>query len=279
LQIRLLLASFDDVKLDNCQKTPHNYRMERHATRSTDSRRTAGLVLQRIERGGERLWRFEDFEGLSFPAVAQALSRLTRAGTIERLSKGVYYRSRQTTLGKSRPNPTAIQKLAGKRSTVFPAGIAAANVLGFTTQNPARSEVATTGVSLPRKLVGADTVIHTRRPAAWTSLSERDGALLDFLRNQAKTSELSPEDTVKRTLALMQEDGRYDRLLKAAHSEPPRVRAILGAIGEQLGKPAKSLKRLHASLNPLSRFDFGRLAGLAYAHNWQAQESRYRETV
>jgi hypothetical protein len=151
--------------------------------------------------------------------------------------------------------------------------------LGFTTQNPKRSELATTGLSLPRKLVGADTVIHTRRPAAWASLSEREGALLDFLRNQAKSSELSPESTVKRTLGLMQENGTYDRLLKVAHSEPPRVRAILGAIGEQLGKPAKSLQQLRASLNPLSRFDFGMLAGLAYAHNWQAKESRKRETV
>jgi hypothetical protein len=253
--------------------------MDTSATHSTDSRRVAGLVQQRIERGGERLWRFEDFNGLSFTAVAQALSRLTRAGTIERLSKGVYYRSRQTAFGKSRPNPTAIRKLAAKRTTVFPAGIAAASLLGFTTQNPARSEVATTGLSLPRKLVGADTVIHTRRPAAWASLSERDGALLDFLRNQAKASELSPEDTVRRTLALMQEGSRYGRLLKVAHTEPPRVRAMLGAIGEQLGKPAKTLKSLHASLNPLSRFDFGALAGLAYAHNWQAKETRNRAVV
>jgi hypothetical protein len=273
------MSSFNVVKLDNRQRKPDTCSMETHGTHSTDTRHIAGLVLQRIERGGERLWRFEDFDGLSFTAVAQALSRLTRAGAIERLSKGVYYRSRQTALGKSRPNPTAIQKLAGKRTTIFPAGIAAASLLGFTTQNPARSEVATTGMSLPRKLVGADTVIHTRRPAAWTSLSERDGALLDFLRNQAKTSELSPEDTMKRTLALMQEDGRYDRLLKVVHFEPPRVRAILGAIGEQLGKPARTLQRLHASLNPLSRFDFGTLSGLAYAHNWQAKESRKRETV
>jgi hypothetical protein len=253
--------------------------METHATHSTSPRRVAGLIQQRIERGGERLWRFDDFKGLSFAAVAQALSRLARAGTIERLSKGVYFRARQTAFGKSRPNPAALRKLAAERSTVFPAGVGAAGLLGFTTQNPARSEVATTGPSLPRKLVGADTVIHTRRPTAWAGLSERDGALLGFLRNKGKASELSPDGTVKLTLALMREDGRYDRLLKVAHTEPPRVRAMLGAIGEQLGKPATSLQRLRASLNPLSRFDFGALSGLAYADNWQAKESRKRETV
>jgi hypothetical protein len=245
--------------------------METNAIHSTNTRPVAALIQQRIERGGERLWRFADFDGLPFTAIAQALSRLTRAGKIERLSKGIYYRSRQTAFGKSRPNPSAIRKLAGKRTTVFPAGIAAAGLLGFTTQNPRRTEVATTGLSLPRKLIGGDTLIHTRRPAAWASLSERDGALLDFLRNQAKSSDLSPEDTVKRTLTLMREKGTFDRLLKVAHSEPPRVRAMLGAIGEQLGESAKSLQRLHAALNPLSRFDFGALAGLANARNWQAK--------
>ena len=47
---------------------------------------------------------------------------------------------------------------------MFPAGIAAANLLGFTTQNAARVEVATDGLSLPRLIVGKETVIHTRRP-------------------------------------------------------------------------------------------------------------------
>ena len=85
-----------------------------------------GLVRQRIEQGGERLWRFEDFRGLTFSAVAQALSRLTRQGAIERLSKGVYYRNRETTLGKSRPNPASIRNLALRRNTMFTSGIAAA---------------------------------------------------------------------------------------------------------------------------------------------------------
>jgi len=63
--------------------------------------------------------------------VAQALLRLKREGKLERLSKGVYYRTRDTAFGKSRPNPATIQSLATKHKTVFPAGVAAANLLGF----------------------------------------------------------------------------------------------------------------------------------------------------
>jgi predicted transcriptional regulator of viral defense system len=138
-------------------------------------------------------------------AVAQALSRLTRQGMLERLSKGIYYRSRQTPFGKSLPNPAAIQELASRRTQVFPSGISAAGLLGFTTQTARRGEVGTSALSLPRKLIGSDKVIHTRRPEAWAGLSDTDAALLDFLRRGGKTSELSPEETVRRTLALFSE--------------------------------------------------------------------------
>jgi hypothetical protein len=230
-----------------------------------------GLVRRRIERTGERLWRLEDFGDLPFSAVAQSLSRLTREGTLERLSKGVYYSARPTTFGKSLPSPAAIQKLAFRRKTVYPAGIAAANLLGFTTQTGRRSEVATSALSLPRKLIGSETVVHTRRPEAWARLSEADAALLDFLRRGGKTSELPLPETIDRTVALLCESGRFGRLLSVADSEPPRVRAILGAIGEQIGKLSDMTQRLRASLNPFSKFDFGLLAGLRGAKHWQAK--------
>jgi hypothetical protein len=230
------------------------------------------LVRQRIEAGGEKLWRLADFRDLPISAVIQALSRLAQQGKIERLSKGVYYRPRHTAFGKSKPNPAQIRELVPKNSTVFPSGIAAANLLGFTTQNAARSEVATNALSLPRKLVGDDTVIHSRRPQAWSELSETDAAILDFLRRSGRTSGLSPEETVRRLLSLFSEKGRYERLIKIADTEPPRVRAMLGAIGEQLlpGRPA--LDHLRSSLNPVSRFDFGLLSSLSRARDWQAKE-------
>jgi hypothetical protein len=236
------------------------------------ARKITGLVGRRIELGGERVWQLEDFRDLPSTAVAQALSRLARRGAIQRLSKGIYYRSRETTFGKSRPNPAEIQKLAARRKTIFPAGIAAANLLGFTTQSGKAAEVATSSLSLPRKLVGSETVIHTRRPEAWADLSQIDAALLEFLRERGRTSELSPEQTVARTLKLLSEHGRFDRLLRVMNSEPPRVRAMFGALVEELGKDRKSLARLRASLNPFSRFDFGAFAGLRHAREWQSKE-------
>jgi hypothetical protein len=246
--------------------------MARDKTQSRRSKRVMAIVRRRLQDGGERLWRLDDFRDLPIMAVAQALSRLTHQGKIERLSKGVYYSARDTAFGKSRPNPAEIRKLADKSRAVFPSGIAAANLLGFTTQSARHSEVATSSPSLPRKLVGSDTVIHTRRPEAWASLSDTDAAILDFLRRAGRTSELSPEETIRRTMTLLSEKGRFESLLRVAPTEPPRVRAIIGAIGEQLGKNRAALRRLRGTLNPFSRFDFGLLAGLRHACTWHAKE-------
>lgn len=235
---------------------------------------TAEAIRLKIEAEGERVWRFADFEGLPPSAVAQTLSRLSRRGVVQRLGKGLYYRSRQTAFGPSKPNRSKILELPLRRKGVFPSGVSAANLLGFTTQNPGRIEVATDGPSLPRLIVGKETVIHTRRPTSWRELSQEDAACLDFLRHRGMTSELSPEETISQLLAIAGGSGRLERLLKIADSEPPRVRAMLGAMAEQLGQPEATLQRLRSSLNPLSRFDFGVLSALEHAGMWQAKERK-----
>jgi len=269
-----LLSSFIAIKLDAMPPIVDIPGMASGSRSSPNSQRVAAIVRQRIEDGGERLWRLEDFHDLPCAAVAQALSRLARAGKIERLSKGVYYRARETAFGKSRPDPAAIQRLAARRKNLFPSGVAAASLLGFTTQTAGRRELATSALSLPRKLVGQETIVHACRPAAWSKLSEADAALLDFLRRAGRTSELTPQDTVRRTLELVAERGRYRRLIAVADTEPPRVRAMLGALGQQLGRPARELRQLRASLNPLSHFGFGMLSDLEHARAWQAKERR-----
>ena len=231
----------------------------------------AETIRHRIESGGERIWRFTDFERMSVKAVAQALSQLTRQGEIQRLARGLYYRPRQTAFGPSRPNMAEIRSLTVGQKGVFPAGAGAANMLGFTTQNPTRIEVATNGVSLPRLFYSKDAIVHTRRPESWLALSQTDAALLDFLRNRGTSSALPAEETLNKLLGYFREPGRLERLLKISPTEPPRVRAMLGAIAQQLGQSNSRLSRLRSTLNPLSRFDFGILVTLPYAREWQAK--------
>ena len=120
--------------------------------------------------------------------------------------------------------------------------------------------------------MGRDAIIHTRRPATWRRLSDTDAALLDFLRRGGRTSELAPKETADRTLLLFSQKDRFERLLKIADSEPPRVRAILG----DRRKPPEETRKSGgcAVLNPLSRFDFGLLAALPAAKAWQSKAAR-----
>lgn len=228
-------------------------------------------VRRRIAGGGERFWRFRDFPGLSPAAVAQSLSRLARQGEITRLGKGLYYCPQPTLFGTSTPNPATLRQMANEKGGLFPAGIAAANLLGLTDQNGARPELATCRSSVPRLLIGPEAHIRTRRPAAWGRLSETEGAILDFLRRRGETSTLTPRATVQRLLKLCAVPGRFARLVRAAGSEPPRVRAMLGAIGEHLTQSPALLQKLKRSLNRLSRFDFGALVALPCAGAWQAR--------
>jgi hypothetical protein len=176
-----------------------------------------------------------------------------------------------TTFGQSKPKQTELQNIIAEYHFVFPAGIAAANLLGFTTQNAAKPELATPSPSISKKLLSEGTVVHTRRPQAWKKLDEKDAALLDFLRNRAEQSELSPKETIKKLVKLLSEQNRLQRLIKVISTEPPRVRAMLGALCEQLNASTRIVNKLRKSLNPLSTFDFGILSILPNAKEWQAK--------
>jgi len=229
----------------------------------------AKRIQGRIKASGEHLWTLADFGDASPTAVVKALSRMVHKGEIQRLGRGLYYRPRKTAFGPSKPSKSIISGMPIRHS-VFPAGLAAANLLGFTTQNSARPEVATEGSSLPRLIVGKEARVHPRRPAAWSKLSKTDAALLDFLRNRGQHSELNRDETVRLLLCLFRKPGQFERLLKVAASEPPRVRAMLGAVGQQLRQPKSRLLPLRDSLNRLTRFDFGKLMALKHANEWQA---------
>jgi hypothetical protein len=197
-----------------------------------------------------------------------ALSRMARDGTLRRVGKGLYYRPHETALGPSGPAASSVvaQSLS---APVHPAGLNAANVLGLSTQNPRRAEYATPAAGPPTAL--RDAIVHTGRPAARAGLAAEDGAVLETLRERARHSDLSPQRTVNRLRQLIRDEDHFRTLANAALEEPPRVRAMLGALGEDLGMPDSMLAPLRRSLNPLSRFDFGVLRSLRFARQWQAK--------
>jgi len=228
----------------------------------------AKAVRDRVNRGGARFWKHSDFDDLPPAAVATALSRMARQDELQRVGKGVYYRSAPTSFGMSMPVASGAMAET-LTAALHPAGLSAANVLGLTTQNPRRPEYATPAPGPPTALKGA--VVHTGRPSQRAGLSAEDGAILEILRERARSSDLSPAETVQRLQQRLAEEDRFRRLAGVAVAEPPRVRAMLGALGQELDMPQPLLDRLRKSLNPLSRYDFGHLTSLRYARDWQAK--------
>lgn len=231
-------------------------------------RSVAATVRDRVTHGKADYWRYSDFADLPASAVAMTLSRMAAEGVLNRVGKGVYYRPHPTAFGASGPAASAVAAQT-LRAPVHPAGLNAANVLGLTTQNPRRPEYATPASAPPQALGNA--IVHTGRPASRVGLSAEDGAILETLRERARNSDLSPQQTIGRLRRLLADEDRFRTLAAVAIEEPPRVRAMLGALGQEFGMPESVLAPLRASLNPLSRFDFGALDSLRSARQWQAK--------
>ena len=99
--------------------------------------------------------------------------------------------------------------------------------------------------------------------------------MLEFLRDRGSYGEYGPTATLERLRALLLEPGaahdRYRPLVSVALTEPPRVRAMLGALMHWAGLPESLWTPLRKSLNRLSRFEFGLFVALPNAKEWLAK--------
>lgn len=110
-------------------------------------------ILQKITHKGRGSVVFSvDFRAIGKPAaVRQALSRLTKKGTISRAGNSLYYYPViNKNLGGQLPPPAdAIARAVARRtsSKIVPTGALAANMLGLSTQVPAKRVYLTDGPS------------------------------------------------------------------------------------------------------------------------------------
>lgn len=227
----------------------------------------ATTVEHRMKRRPGRLFTYADFDDLPASAVAPALSRLHARGDIRRARKGVYYVPRRTVLGEVPPDPIAIGR-AVSRGRSHPAGLSAANALGLTTQVPVRTELA---VEDKRPISPRGVAFRPRLGTNRRGLLPPEAALLEVLRDVRTLSDLSPRDTARKLRLVVADESARRRILRAASKEPPRVRAMVGALAEAAGAAPVELTHLHKTLNPTTRYDFGPLALLPTARTWGAR--------
>lgn len=246
---------------------------------------TARKAAQVIGKSPGRFIRPEDVDTHNVPAAQKALQRLSKRGIIKRTAKGTYYIPANTLLGQSKPSGhVAAQKALAHKSRLT--GPSAAHWLGATTQVPAREHLVVFASKRPTNVSGVKTTLRSR--STRQDLNKTEGALIEFLRDRGRWSELSTQATIRIVIDIiqgvritrrgtkelatnLQKTVRIDRLVAVALSEPPRVRAILGALLDEVGSPSSKTKALRTSLNPMSRFEFGKFSELANARQWQAK--------
>jgi hypothetical protein len=198
---------------------------------------TAELVRKRVLASRDRVWRSQEFEG-SPDAVQAELRRLVKAGDLQHVRRGVYWRGRKTRFGMAVADQgRALRKVLGKSTAVGAAGWYGANLLGLSTQISPVEELA----------------ISTRPPSGFSHLrlidrSQRIGrhdarlsdlevTFLEALEGWDNYVELRPDRAVKRFGELI-EDGsvRIAKVVEAAATEPAVVRERLRALLVGLGR-------------------------------------------
>ena len=163
-------------------------------------------------------------------AVDQTLSRLTDQGVIRRLARGTYdYPKTSPRLGRLSPDPdavaAAIARKDGRVVQVSPAR--AANMLGLTTQVPAKAVYLTDGPSRTKQ-IGAQTIIM--RNAAAKNLvgaGKPTGAVFQALRYLGKDG--VDADIVARLSRTVDADTRR-ALVKDALQAPGWMRPVVQQI-------------------------------------------------
>ena len=230
----------------------------------------AAAVLRRIFRPGAKdIWSFTDFADLDPMAVAAALSRLSRAGRLRRVRRGIYHRPRATAFGETRPDPARVADAIFSERTSIP--MRGYNQLGLTSQVANEMRRAVESPTRIKPIRGIEMRTVTRPLLRQEGITETERLILDALRNISRIPDTSVSNTVKRIKTLIQKRHlRPARLVRFALAEPPRVRALVGAMVDDLDYRGAGLKKLRQKLNPLTTYDVpGVKASLKTAAAWR----------
>lgn len=208
-----------------------------------------------------------------YTTAAKALERLQKEGLIKKVSKGVFYKPEQTVFGELKPDYSELLRPYlfenGKR-VAYETGTSLYNRLGLTTQMAFRIKIASRGkrININRENLKADAV---KSYAEVTDSNYETLGLLDAFKDIKKIPDCSVAQAINRLSAIVKElnDKQTASLLKYALVYPPRVRALVGAVLENIGSNIENIVKLKESLNPLTTIKLGvKESELSTKSNW-----------
>jgi hypothetical protein len=191
--------------------------------------------------------------------AAKAVERLLKKGVIKKLSKGTFYKPKQTSFGDLTPSNNDVIKpylFDNNKRIAYITGQYLYNNLGLTTQIPSTIKIA----SLSKRITINKGAVKAKPAKSYVEVTDGNYyllGLLDALKDFNNISDLNSDLAIKRMIYLIQllDQKQLKNILKYAYKYPPRVRAVLGAILEYI-QVEVLLDKLKLSLNPLSNFHF-----------------------
>lgn len=203
---------------------------------------------------------------LGFPAdwwenVRVKLARLAEKGTIMKVGKGRYYKPRKSMFGTIPPDREELVKDllyddSGKLEGYL-TGYSVWNELGLTTQIPHVIEIGSRKRrnSLKRGLYRVDFI---NQPNRITKANVFMLQVLDAIKYIKKIPDATVSDSLFRLKAIISDfyGRQLVKFVKLALNYPPRVRAIVGAILEELGHQSLA-DSISVKQNPSTKYDFG----------------------
>lgn len=217
----------------------------------------------------DKVWSYSDFQDLPFISVSKALSTLTQQGKIKRATKGFYYRPQKTILGEVEPNFLNLVyiKLNKKSAFFCVSGLSGFNNIGLTTQVP---NITTIACDVPMLNTKNVRFILRKKPHSGSGLER---VVLDALIDIDSIPGTVPEKAIlKIKKFITQGKININDLGHSALHEPPRVRALVGALGQELFMDNDLINNLKKSLNPSSSYFIDVINVLEYSHYWNIKK-------
>lgn len=191
-------------------------------------------------------------------AAVRALQRMVEQGELRKMSKGKYYKPRQTIFGELKPSPSQIVKdflSDGEKITGYLTGNSIFSTLGLTTQISSKIEIGTNHYRHPLVRDGYNiSFIVQRNPITSDTIPVL--RILDCIRYVRDIPATTPDEACARIIELVRELDECTKtlMMECALNYQPFVRALIGTIMEVIDGETPNVVRLFNSLSGISRY-------------------------
>ncbi len=217
-------------------------------------------IISGFENGNTFTYKDLNIKKEEYAAAAKTLERLIKKEIIKRISTGVFYKPKQTVFGELKPDEEKIITpylfKDGKR-IAYITGLLLYNKMGLTTQIPKNISIA----SSKKRIYISKGNIKASAVRSYVDVTDENYKLLEIL-DAIKDFKKIPDLDKKSAIIILQSkilelnNKQKKELIKIALEYPPRVRAFLGALIEEIDNRT-NVKILNESLNPLSEYKLG----------------------